>query len=129
MNLAEHIVAAERFLASSGLLQDAGDSMGSAEIVWGAAIQAVQALHHQNRDGHPHSRRNLERIIFRNFPASIAARLAIGLDATVRLHNYFYTGTLSHRNPGTQNLAIRRAQGVAFVNEVLQLAQAPTATT
>ena len=125
MTLEEHVAAAEQFLASSRLLQDAGDSMGSAEMVWGAAIQAVQALRHQVREEHPHRRRDLERIIFRNFPAPIVTRLAGGIDASVRLHNYFYTGTLSYRNADDTNLATRMAQSRAFVNETLQLAQGP----
>ena len=127
MTLEEHVATAERFLASSRLLQDAGDDMGSAELVWGAAMQAVHALHHRDRDRHPHNIRALESIVTVQFPASIATRLAGGLDATVRLHNYFYTGRLSSRTPQNliaQSLAVRMAQGGYFVSEVLQLAQA-----
>ena len=119
--LEEHAAAAERFLASSRLLQDAGDDRGSAEMVWGAAMQAVHALHHRNREGHSHSIKVLERIIdAAGLSLLTTMRLRTGLTTTVRLHNYFYTGQL-----GDRDLASEMATGLDFVNETLQLAQAP----
>ena len=77
----QHVAAANRLVTSSRILLAAGDDMGSAEMLWGAAMQAIHALYHRNRDGHPHSIRALERIITDpqlQLPPPALARLPMG---------------------------------------------------
>ena len=117
----QHIAAANRLVASSRILLAAGDDMGSAEMLWGAAVQAIHALYHRNRNGHPRSIRALERIITsRQLPLDAIARLPMGLEAAVVLHNHFYTGQLP-----LDYLITHRAAALDFVYDVLDLAQAP----
>ena len=121
MDQEQHVAAANRLVRSSRMLLAAGDDMGGAEMVWGAAMQAVHALHHRNRNGHPHNIRALERIITSPLlPPSAVARLPMGLEAAIVLHNHFYTGQLPVRY-----VISHREAALDFVYDVLQLAQAP----
>ena len=116
----QHVAAANRLVTSSRILLAAGDDMGSAELLWGAAVQAVHALHHRIRNGHPRSLRALERIITDpQLPPAAVARLPMGLEAAVVLHNHFYTGQLP-----VHYLITHRAAALDFVYDVLDLAQA-----
>ena len=121
MVIEQHVAAANRLMTSSRILQAAGDTMGSAEMVWGAVMQATHAVYHRNRNGHPHNIRALERIIADlQLPPARRRRLCQGLAAGVILHNHFYTGRLS-----TLDLVAPMELGIDFVNETLQLAQGP----
>ena len=123
MDLEQHAAAAGRLMISCRILHAAGDTMGSAEMVWGAAIQAVHALHYRDRNRHPHNVRALERIIAAvQLPRSGAERLSLELAATLILHNHFYTGLLSR-----EVLIAQIELGIDFVNEVLRLSLAPPA--
>ena len=124
MTQEEHSAASNRLMVSSRLLRADGDTMGSAEMVWGAAMQAMHALIHRNRDWHTHSIKNLEIVIGLAAPSLlIQQRLSLGLVAATNLHNHFYTNGLSGGE-----ITAAMASGQDFVNEVLQLAQSPSAT-
>ena len=124
MDLEQHAAAAVRLMLSCRMLYAAGDRMGSAEMVWGAAMQAIHALHHHSRDRHPHSLRALGDIIAaKQLSQSTAERLNHGLAAAVILHNHFYTGRLS-----AEMLIANIELGIDFTNEVLRLALVPPAT-
>ena len=46
MQTGQHIEAAQRFLDSASMLESAGSNMGAGEMIWGAAIQALEAINH-----------------------------------------------------------------------------------
>lgn len=93
--------------------------MLAAEAVWGAAIQAMAAVSHSQRQDdrrHPQQGRF---IINLSHQYDLALGLATGF-RTVRdrLHNHFYTGLL---NP--QQLAEYTESGIVFVRQLLSIAR------
>ena len=113
----EHVAAARTFLAAQELLIQSEMDMAAAEVVWGAAIQAVDAANHTL--GQRHARNNRERGEIVEFLESSfnLTGLSDGLKLTInQLHNHFYTGRLSSRE-----VSLYLEAGVAFVNQLLNL--------
>ena len=46
MQTGQHIEAAQRFLDDASMLESVGSNMGAGEMIWGAAIQALEAIDH-----------------------------------------------------------------------------------
>ena len=44
MQTGQHIMASQRFLDDALALESVGSQMGAAEMIWGATIQALEAL-------------------------------------------------------------------------------------
>ena len=118
MNYSQHIAAAETFLRAEGLLSAAGMDMAAAEMLWGAAVQALDAASHLAGGRHPANNRDRERIIGRlDAIHSTEAELIAGLKPAIyNLHNHFYTGRL-----GAYELSLYRAIGRAFVVRIIDL--------
>ncbi len=63
MTYEEHIAEAKTFLLAEGLLNESGMGMAAAEVVWGAAIQVIDATSHQMRGRHIGGNRDREQIV------------------------------------------------------------------
>ena len=95
--------------------------MAAAEMVWGAANQAIHAanrrmgtMRHANRD----RRLVVERI---GRAHGVEEELADGFSAAAnRLHNHFYTGRLS-----ADELEENMKAGISFARLMLELADSP----
>ena len=46
MQTGQHIEAAQQFLDDASMLESAGSNMGAGEMIWGAAIQVLEAIDH-----------------------------------------------------------------------------------
>ena len=118
MNYSQHIAAAETFLRAEELLSAAGMDMAAAEMLWGAAVQTVDAARHSDGQRHAANNRDRERIIGRlDAIHSTEGELIAGLKPAIyNLHNHFYTGRL-----GAYELSLYRAIGRAFVIRIIDL--------
>ena len=116
MRAEEHIAAAREFLAAERLLTERELGMIAAESMWGAAVQAIDALMHLEGQGHADRNRARERVIQNLIGAG--ALNAECLDdfqyVLIPLHNHFYTARLS---PGSLAMNLRIGRG--FVNSLL----------
>ena len=121
MNYAEHISAARTFLQSEEILSESGMDMAAAESIWGAAVQAIEAVNHSDgTERHVHSNpRSMRETIDRlGIERGLLDELNGGFtDVKDALHNHFYTGRLSGEE---LNLTLRRGRN--FVNLMLELA-------
>ena len=101
------------------LLSAAGMDLAAAEMLWGAAVQVVDAARHS--DGprrHAANNRDRERIIRRldaihNAEAELTGSFKTAVN---ELHNHFYTGRL-----GPYHLSLYLAIGRAFVSRMIDL--------
>ena len=90
MNYEDHVAAARTFLSAAEILAERDMGMAAAEMVWGAAVQAIDAASHRMAiTRHAGSNRDRRRIIQRVGQAHGAdEELATGFRAVTNgLHN------------------------------------------
>ena len=123
MTADEHASTAEMLLAeSANLARQPRTALAAGELVWGATIQALNAIAHLERGTPRHLRqgRDLENLIRQIAPD--AATQTAWIDdlrtAQRRLHNHFYTGQLSDAD-----LAATIVVGIRFVRRLLRFAE------
>ena len=119
MNYSEHIAAAETFLRAEELLSAAAMDMAAAEMLWGAAVQAIDAVSHLAGGRHPANNRAREQVVGQlESIHGIAGELSDDFKVRIIvLHNHFYTGRL-----GPYHLSLYLAIGRAFVSRMIDLA-------
>ena len=120
MNYEGHVAAARTFLSAAEILAERDMGMAAAEMVWGAAVQAIDAASHRMAiPRHAGSNRDRRRVIQRVGRAhGVERELARGFSAAVDgLHNHFYTGRLS-----SEELEYSMKAGVSFATRMLELA-------
>lgn len=120
MNLERHISAAESFLREEVRLSNHGGAgMLSAEAVWGAAVQVINAVNHVHGSRRAHVNKNYERLqIVQYLEIKYGVVLAVGFNTALRdLHNHFYGGHL-----GETELADSLMAGRRFVSTMIELA-------
>ena len=95
--------------------------MAAAESIWGAAVQAIEAVNHSDetaRHIHSNPRGMRETIDQLGIEYDLSNELNGGFtDVKDALHNHFYTGRLSR-----QELTLTLRRGRNFVNLMLELA-------
>lgn len=118
MTIDEHVLAARKFLAAQQMLIESEMDMAAAEVVWGAAIQAIDAAKHRSGEGHAGNNRDRSELV-ESFESTMGlSGLSDGLKLSInRLHNHFYTGRLSQLE-----LTLYVEAGVAFVVQMLEIA-------
>ena len=125
MNYEDHVAAARTFLNAAEILSGLGMGMAAAEMVWGAPVQAIDAVNHRMAatSRHVSRNRNRRRVVERMERAhGVGEDLARGFTAaTDGLHNHFYTGRLS-----AEELEENMEAGVSFARRMLELADSPT---
>ena len=96
--------------------------MAAAEMVWGAAVHAIDAASHRmaitRHAGRSRDRRRVVQRVGRTHGAD--EELARGFRAASRLHNHFYTARLS-----ADELEENMRLGVSFATRMLELADSP----
>ena len=115
MQTEQHLTAARQFLTNASTLEAAGSPMGAAEMIWGATVQALEAIAHiktGNARGSLSSRRRRE----------TAENISLESLFQYRrnqhdLHGHFYK---NHLSPAV--LAIRMQQGRDYIAELLAIA-------
>ena len=123
MNYEGHVAAARTFLSAAEILSEMDMGMAAAEMVWGAAVQAIDAANHRMAiTRHAGSSRDRRRVVQRVGRArGIEEELYDGFRVVVgKLHNHFYTGRLS-----AEELEENMRLGVSFANLMLKLADSP----
>ena len=122
MNYEGHVAAARTFLSAAEILSGLGMGMAAAEMVWGAAVHAIDAASHRMAiTRHAGRSRDRRRIIQRVGRAhGVDEEFAIGFGAAGKLHNHFYTA----RMPADE-LEENMRLGVSFANLMLELADSP----
>ena len=121
MNYERHIEAVQSFLREEArLAKDGGAGMLSAEAIWGAAVQVVNAVHHAQGSPRAHVNKNYERYqIIYDLEAKYGVALYSGFDAAIKdLHNHFYGGHLTQTD-----LANALMLGRDFVTAMIELAE------
>lgn len=118
MNYEDHIAAAKSFMLAEGLLRESAMGMAAAEMVWGAAIQTMDAVSHRTGARHTGSNRNRELVIEYLSNKYGPLDLIQGFEAVGHLHNHFYTGRLS-----SQELFRYLATGLPFIDRMMELAE------
>lgn len=118
MNYSQHIAAAETFLRAEELLSAAGMDMAAAEMLWGAAVQAIDAASHLAGGRHPANNRAREQVVGQlESMHGIAGELADDFKVRIIvLHNHFYTGQL-----GAYELSLYLVIGRAFARRMIDL--------
>ena len=115
MQTGQHIEASQRFLDDALTLESRGSHMGAAEMIWGATVQALEAISHI-RAGNATG--NLSRNARRRLAESAVLegpRLYGGIQN--ELHAHFYEG---HLSPAEYAESMR--QGREYVTELLAIA-------
>ena len=123
MNYEDHIAAARMFLSAAEILWELGMGMGAAEMVWGATVQAIDAVNHRMMiTRHAGSNRDRRRVLERLERAhGVEGELVGGFRVvSSRLHNHFYTGNLT-----AEQLDNEMKNGLSFVSLMLALAESP----
>ena len=123
MNYEDHVAAARTFLSAAEILSESGMGMAAAEMVWGAAVQAIDAANHSMGITRHVSRNRDRRLVVERVRRAhgVGEELAIGFRAALHgLHNHFYTGRLS-----AEALEENMRLGVFFARRVLALADSP----
>ena len=116
MQTRQHIEASKRFLDDALALDSMGSHMGAAEMIWGAAVQALEAIGHIKA-------RNDRGKLSGNGRRRLAESVAVeGKHRYYRtqneLHGHFYDGHLT-----SERYADSMRQGREFVAELLAIAQ------
>ena len=123
MNYEDHVAAARTFLSAAEILSESGMGMAAAEMVWGAAVQAIDAANHSMGMTRHASRNRDRRMVVERIGRAhgVDEELADGFSAAAnRLHNHFYTGRLS-----AEDLEDSIEAGVSFARLMLELAGSP----
>ena len=122
MNYEGHVAAARTFLSAAEILSEMDMGMAAAEMVWGAAVHAIDAASHRMAiPRHAGRSRDRRRVIQRVEQAhGVERELARGFRAAGALHNHFYTARLSD-----DELEENMRLGVSFANRMLELADSP----
>ena len=124
MNHEDHVASARTFLSAAEILSELGMGMAAAEMVWGASVQAIDAVNHRmGVPRHASSNRDRRRVLERLDRAhGMDGALHYGFMSVVdNLHNHFYKGDLS-----PDDLEVHMRNGIAFATLMLQLAESPT---
>ena len=115
MQTGQHIAESQRFLDNALMLESEGSHMGAAEMIWGAVVQAMEAIGHissENTVAHlsGNGRRRL---------ASSTIRQGFRRYSEIQngLHAHFYRG---HLTPEEQTEQMRL--GRDYVSELLAIA-------
>ena len=118
MNYSQHIAAAETFLQAEELLSAAAMDMAAAEMLWGAAVQVIDAVSHRAGGRHPANNRARLQVVGQvESMHRIAGELSDGFKTRISvLHNHFYTGQI-----GLRDLPVYLNGGREFVNRMLDL--------
>ena len=120
MNYEDHVAAARTFLSAAEILSESGMGMAAAEMVWGAANQAIHAANHSMGITRHASRNRDRRLVVERIGRAhgVEEELADGFSAAAnRLHNHFYTDRLS-----ADELEENMKAGVSFARLMLELA-------
>ena len=120
MNYEDHVAAARTFLSAAEILSASGMGMAAAEMVWGATVQAIDAVNHRMAiTRHPNNNRDRLRILERLERAhGMDGALHDGFRSVVKdLHNHFYRGDLS-----SDSLERHMRNGISFARLMLELA-------
>ena len=123
MNYEGHVAAARTFLSAAEILSEMDMGMAAAEMVWGAAVHAIDAANHSMAiTRHAGSNRDRLQVVQRvGRTHGEDEELARGFGAAASgLHNHFYTGRLS-----AEALEENMRLGVSFANRMLELAGSP----
>ena len=122
MNYEGHVAAARTFLNAAEILSEMDMGMAAAEMVWGAAVQAIDAANHSmSTTRHAGRSRDRRRVVQRvEQTHRVDEDLAIGFRAAGALHNHFYTARLS-----ADELEENMRLGVSFAIRMLELADSP----
>ena len=115
MQTGQHIEACQRFLDDALALESRGSHMGAAEMIWGATVQALEAIGHI-RAGNATG--NLSRNARRRLAGSAVFEGMQHYDQVRRrLHGHFYDGHLT-----SQERDERMRLGREFVGGLLAVA-------
>lgn len=115
MQTGQHIAASQRFLDNALMLESEGSHMGAAEMIWGAAVQALEAIGHiSSGNTVAHLSGNGRRRL-----ASSTIRQGFRRYSEIQngLHAHFYRG---HLTPEEQTEQMRQGRG--YVAELLTVA-------
>ena len=118
MNYMEHIADAEMFLDTADILMGLRRDRAAAEMIWGAAVQAIDAANHRRTQRHLNHRGRLDVVQRLQDKYGLSYEFS-DMFRNVRgaLHNYFYTGRLSE-----SDFAVEFARGRRFVSVMIELA-------
>ena len=93
MQTGQHLEAAQRFLDDALILESVGSNMGAGEMIWGAAIQALEAIGHIRTGNATGSLSSNGR---RRLADSVISDGVLRYDGIQNdLHAHFYKGHLS----------------------------------
>ena len=122
MNYEGHVAAARTFLSAAEILSEMDMGMAAAEMVWGAAVHAIDAANHSiGITRHAGRSRDRRRVVQRVEQAhGVERELAVGFRASGALHNHFYTARLP-----ADELEENMRLGVSFATRMLELAGSP----
>ena len=118
MQTEQHIEACQRFLDDALALEFRGSHMGAAEMIWGATVQALEAIGHirAGNDRGKLSRNGRRRLA----GSAVLEGLRHYDQIRSRLHAHFYDGRLT-----SLDRDIRMRLGREFVTELLVIARSP----
>ena len=122
MNYEGHVAATRTFLSAAEILSEMDMGMAAAEMVWGAAVHAIDAASHRmSITRHASRSRDRRRVVHRVGRTHGADEdLARGFGAAGALHNHFYTARLP-----ADELEENMRLGVSFATRMLELAGSP----
>ena len=116
MQTVQHIEACQRFLDDALALESRGSHMGAAEMIWGATVQALEAIGHITAEN---ATEHLSRNARRRLAGSVAFEGTERYYQTQQeLHAHFYDGHLT-----SQERDLQMRLGREFVGELLSIAQ------
>ena len=117
MQTRQHIEASQRFLGDALALESRGSHMGAAEMIWGATVQALEAIGHiRMGNAIEHLSRNARRRLAEFVVFEGMQRYNLTQND---LHGHFYSGHLAF-----EEYADSMRQGRELVTELLSIAQA-----
>ena len=120
MQIEQHLTAARQFLDDAATLEASGSHMGAAEMIWGATVQALEAIGHI-RTGN--ARGSLNNRARRELSESIGSASLLQYRKTQRdLHGHFYRG---HLNPDERADSLRQGRDYAAELLAIALSQQP----
>ena len=119
MNYEEHLAAAQDFLDAESILTRRGMDRAAAEMVWGAAVEAIDAANHRRAPRHLSHSGRLATVNRLQEKYGLAPQLSDGFNtARGSLHNHFYTGRLTELETIAEIAVGRR-----FVSAMIDIAR------